>query len=289
MTNITITDVRMVPGDSAFLIDDGKTAILYDTGFAFSGYAVAEKIRNALDGRPLDYIFLTHSHYDHALGAAYVAKRYPGVKIVASAYAAKIFSKPTARAAMRDLDRRAAETYGAPEYEDLIDDLRVDIPAEDGDTLICGDMAFTVIALPGHTRCSVGFYLKEQSLLLSAETLGVYFGENTYLPSCLVGCEMTLDSFRRARALDIKSILLPHYGVVEKEEASAYLENAERVFREAVDTIKELFRSGKTREEIAAFLEARDYLENVRPTYPIDAYRLNTGIMIDLIRKEFSL
>lgn len=35
MIPLTITDVRAVPGDSAFLIDDGKTALLYDTGFAF--------------------------------------------------------------------------------------------------------------------------------------------------------------------------------------------------------------------------------------------------------------
>jgi hypothetical protein len=32
-----ITDVRVLPGDSGFLIDDGKTSILYDTGFAFTG------------------------------------------------------------------------------------------------------------------------------------------------------------------------------------------------------------------------------------------------------------
>lgn len=289
MKNITITDVRQVPGDSAFLIDDGKKAVLYDTGFAFTGDAVAENIRKVLGSRPLDYILLTHSHYDHALGSAYVARRYPGVKIAAGAYAAKIFSKPTARAAMRDLDRKAAKAWGISEYEDLIDKLRVDIPVSDGDTLTCGEMQFTIIALPGHTRCSVGFYLKEQGLLLSSETLGVYFGENTYLPSCLVGCEMTLESFRRVRALDIRSILLPHYGLVEGAEAAAYLENAERVFREAVETIKAQLRSGKTREEIAAFLEARDYRENVRPTYPIDAYRLNTGIMISLIQQELSL
>ena len=84
---IKITDVRALPGDSAFLVDDGKTAILYDSGFAFTGEAVAEKIAAALGDRSLDYIFLTHSHYDHALGAAYVLRAYPdkvvgGIKIV---------------------------------------------------------------------------------------------------------------------------------------------------------------------------------------------------------------
>ena len=80
---LTITDVRAHPGDSAFLLDDGQTAILYDTGFAFTGYAVADNIRKALGDRPLDYIFLTHSHYDHALGTPYICARYPSAKVVA--------------------------------------------------------------------------------------------------------------------------------------------------------------------------------------------------------------
>ena len=80
---LKITDVRAHPGDSAFLIDDGTTAILYDTGFAFTGYAVADNIGKVLGKRKLDYIFLTHSHYDHAAGSPYICARYPDVKVVA--------------------------------------------------------------------------------------------------------------------------------------------------------------------------------------------------------------
>ena len=109
MESIKITDVREKAGDASFLIDNGKTAILYDSGFAFTGYAVANKIKNELCNRTLDYIFLTHSHYDHALGSVYVKKLYPKAKIVASEYTAKIFSKPSAREVMRRMDRKYAE------------------------------------------------------------------------------------------------------------------------------------------------------------------------------------
>ena len=96
--DLNIYDVRALPGDSAFLIDDGETAVLYDTGFAFTGYAVAENIRRILGERTLDFIFLTHSHYDHALGTPYVCARYPKARVVAGEYAVRIFEKPTARA-----------------------------------------------------------------------------------------------------------------------------------------------------------------------------------------------
>lgn len=286
MHDLTITDVRALPGDSSFLIDDGKTAILYDTGFAFTGYRVAENIQKVLGNRQLDYIFLTHSHYDHALGSAYVAKVYPGAKIVAGEYAARIFGKPTARNAMREMDRKAALAQGIREYEDLIDALRVDIAVNDGDIISCGDLRFTVIALPGHTKCSVGFYLSEKGLLLGTETLGVYFGEDTYLPSYLVGYEMALASIQRARQLPIKGILLPHYGAVGKAEAEKYLEAGEKAARETAHIILKRLQAGQSHEQIAAYLETVQYKENVAPSYPLDAYRLNTKIMIGLIEKE---
>lgn len=70
MKDIKIIDMRVQPGDSAFLIDDSETAILYDSGFGFTGFALAEKLKNYLGRRPLNYIFLTHSHYRSTLWAA---------------------------------------------------------------------------------------------------------------------------------------------------------------------------------------------------------------------------
>ena len=57
MNDIRVIDMRIQPGDSGFLIDDSETAILCDSGFGFTGFALADKIRNYLGGRPLDYIF----------------------------------------------------------------------------------------------------------------------------------------------------------------------------------------------------------------------------------------
>ena len=286
MIPLTITDVRSHPGDSAFLIDDGTTAVLYDTGFGFTGYAVADNIRRVLCDRPLDYILLTHSHYDHALGSAYLRRCYPNVQVVAGAYADKIFRKPTARAVMRDLDRKAAASCGIAEYEDLIDDLRADITVTDGDVIQCGRMQFTAVDLPGHTKCSVGYYLAENRLLLASESLGVYGGNGIYLPSFLVGYQMTLDSIRKAGSLEIDQMVIPHYGPVSGEEARDYLANGEKTARQSAGMILEWVRQGKTTEEILEYLTEVLYSEAVRPGYPYAAFRMNTEIMINLVKKE---
>lgn len=286
INNIKITDMRVNPGDSAFLIDNGKTAILYDSGFAFTGYALADKIKSELGSRPLDYIFLTHSHYDHALGSAYVLKRYPSVKIVAGEYAAKIFAKPTAKAVMRDLDKKFAAKCGVFEYEDLIDELKVDITVNDGDIIHAGDMQFRVINLPGHTKCSIGFYMPENKLLLSCETLGGIGGRNIVIPSYLVGYQMTMDSIEKAALLDINNILIPHYGLLNKDETKTYLTICKTSAYENAENIAKLMRQGKTDEEIAKYFKAKFYTDEVKAYYPKDAMELNTKIMINLIRKE---
>ena len=286
MTKLTIRDVRVVPGDSAFLIDDGETAILYDSGFAFTGYGVADKVRAILGERPLDYIFLTHSHYDHALGAAYARRYWPRVKLVAGAYAAGIFAKPSARAVMRDLDRKFAAKCGVLHYEDLIDELRVDVPVKDGDVIHAGKMEFTVIDLPGHTKCSIGFYLPSEKLLLSSETLGVYDGGQIIVPSYLVGYQLTLDSIAKAQQLPIRNILLPHCGLLDEEKTAFYLAGCGESAVSTARDITNLLRAGGTYEEAEAFFRERFYRGNVPAIYPEDAMALNTGIMVRLLGKE---
>lgn len=286
MINIKITDVRAVQGDAAFLIDDGKTSILYDSGFAFTGYKVADNIKAVLGSRELDYIFLTHSHYDHALGSAYVKKRYSNAKIVAGEYAAKIFEKPTAKKVMRELDGKCAASFGVAEYEDLIDSLSVDVAVNDGDVIKAGDMNFRVISLPGHTKCSVGYYLEENKLLLGSETLGVYAGNGIVVPSYLIGYEIAMESMRKLEGVKIDNILVPHYGVLSKEETKAYLLEGKVSAEQTAKEIVRILSSGGTESEAFKFFKDKFYHGYLKEIYPIDAMTLNTNIMIDLIKRE---
>ena len=282
---VKITDVRAISGDSAFLVDDGKTAILYDSGFAFTGSKVAENIKKVLGDRELNYIFLTHSHYDHALGSVYVKKEYPNAKIVAGEYATKIFLKDSAKAVMRDLDKKFSIKCGVEDYEDLIDELKIDIAVVDGDKIEAGDMLFTAVALPGHTKCSIGYYLESEKLLLGSETLGVYTGEDV-LPSYLVGYQMALDSIKKANELDIEKILAPHYGVLTKEETKTYLQNCTINAEETANGIVEILKNGGSDEEAINFFMNRYYKGYAKEIYPIDAITLNTTIMVKLLKKE---
>ncbi|MBE6571557.1 MAG: MBL fold metallo-hydrolase [Ruminococcaceae bacterium] len=287
MHDLKIYDVRSVPGDSAFLLDDGKTSILYDSGFAFTGFAVAENIKKVLGYRSLDYIFLTHSHYDHALGSVYAKRYYPDAVVVAGEYASKIFAKDSAKAVMRDLDRKYASKCNVFEYEDLIDDLSVDFAVSDGDDIRAGDMIFKAIHLPGHTKCSFGFYLEKNKLLLGSETIGVYAGKFPVVPSYLIGYDITMQSINKVKMLDIKNVLTPHYGLLDEKTTQKYILDGEKSAYDTAQGILAVLKKGGDVAQAIEYFKEKFYYGYVKEIYPVDAMELNTSIMVNLINKEF--
>ena len=286
MKDLTFTDVRCLKGDSSFLIDDGKTSILYDTGFGFTGDSVAENIKKVLGDRSLDYIFLTHSHYDHALGTPYILRHYPSAKVVAGIYADSIFKREGAKKIMAKLDREYAEECGMADYEFLGDELKVDITVDDGDIINAGDMNFEVVNLPGHTTCSVGFFCREKGLLLSSETLGVYDGKKFIMPSFLKSYRQTLESIDKARKLDVKNIVMAHYGLLDENQSEYFLTHMKEASENYAAWLLERLKKGMTPEEIIKEFKDNFWHGYLKEIYPEAALNLNASIMIELIRKE---
>lgn len=284
--NIKITDVRCKKADAAFLLDDGKTSILYDTGFGFTGECIADNVQAVLGSRQLDYIFLTHSHYDHALGSANVLRRYPTAKVVAGSYAASVFPRDGAKRVMRDLDSKFAQTCGVTDYEFLGDELRVDICVDEGDVIQAGDMEFKVINLPGHTRCCVGFFCEQEGLFLGAETLGVFDGDKTILPIYLVSYADAIASMEKVEKLPIKNMLVPHWGLLNEEKTQFYLANMKPAAEGAAHDVLAALKAGASEEEIVQSFKNKFLHGYIREIYPEDAITLNTTIMVRLIKKE---
>jgi len=278
--------MRALPGDSAFLLDDGTHALLCDVGFGFTGAQVAQNVANHLRGRPLDAVLLTHSHYDHVLGLPHILQRYPQARVVAGSYAAGVFARPGARATMRALDEKHAARCGVQPYPPPVGDLRVDVAVNDGDTVTVGPHCLQAIALPGHTRCSVGYWCRAQGLLLGSETVGAADGLGQVLPSYLVGYRMTLDSIARVQALQPRRILVPHCGVLQGAACGQYLARAAQSARETAAHIVQMLREGQSKEAIVAWFKGQFYHGHIREMYPIDAMELNTGITVDLLARE---
>lgn len=276
-----------VMGGDAYLIRAKGANILVDSGFGFSADEMLKKIKSELKEENLDFVLLTHSHYDHALGSAKIKTVYPEAKIVAGRYCHEVFLRPTAKAAMRKMDISASEVYGFAPGEDITDNLQVDIIADDGDTLKLGEHEVKVIGLPGHTKCSVGFYFVKEKFLVSCETLGVY-SEDLVIPACLVGYEMTMDSIKKVRSLEIEEILIPHFGILIGDKVQEYLKASEKCTEECKDLIVNAHKNGADFDELVKLFKKHYYSPQTAKSYPEPALMANLRAQIPLFIKECS-
>jgi len=133
----------------------------------------------------------------------------------------------------------------------------------------------------------VGYYCPRKKLLLACETIGVFNGTDDVVPSFLVGYNMSLESIKRVCRLDIENILVPHYGLLNGDKAQLYLKRAMDSTVSVTEEIVTMLKNKKSKEEIYHFFKNKFYHGYIKEIYPVDAMELNTGIMINLIEKEF--
>ncbi len=284
----TVTNVGPCIGGEAMLIVTPKVSILVDSGFGFCGNQLVENIRKVLNGRDLDFIFLSHSHYDHVLGSPYCKRAWPNAKVVTTEYALNVMKKDSAKATMRKLNAFAAKIFKVAEYEDLTDMLDADILVKDGDVIEAGEFSFRVYAFPGHTKDSIGFYDEREKFLLSCETNGVYVGDDEMVPQYLVGYQVTLDSMDRGLALDVRYMLLSHYDIIIGDRCMKLLRRAREMAVIGAQEVMEGYRSGMDEQQLIAVVKKRYYTEYARAIQPEAAFDENAKYMIPMVIRELS-
>ncbi len=287
--SFSVHNVGCVSGGEAFLllVDGGKTALI-DSGFLFTAKGTVKKISDILGDRPLDYILLTHSHYDHVSGSVAVKKRWPDAKVVSAEHAADVFNKPNAVKTMMKLNRAAAIAFRkSPFFMGNLKGLHTDIRVKEGDIIDLGTMKFKVLESPGHTWDTIAFWCEEERFLIANETLGVFASAEDIAPACLVSCKRTLDFIHRVKELDPDKILMPHYDVVYGDDCRKTTFMAERDTEKMRDIILENYDNGKTEEEIKQIVKDIIWVGPMRKGQPEAAFDLNNKYVVPTIIKEY--
>lgn len=263
-------------GDEVFLIVGSEKAALCDAGMPFNGEALVRNIKAILGERPLDYCFLTHSHFDHAGGVPYLRKAWPDLAVVGSEYAAYVFTRPGARALMQELSETSARQFGGAEAcEVTLEGLAITRIAEDGDRFSLGDCEVVCMASPGHTRCSMSFALEPQKYLFAGESTGVMLGRGACEPAILTSYEDAMASLAAGRSYGASRIFSPHYGVTPEGYAAEYWDVFEKTANEEKRFIEEMYRDGLTPEEMISAFADRYFCEERGMEQSYEAFAAN--------------
>jgi glyoxylase-like metal-dependent hydrolase (beta-lactamase superfamily II) len=199
------------PSDAGvYLVRFGDKAALVDAG---TGRGHSQLIKNIAEClRPdaqLEYLLLTHCHFDHTGGAAAVREEY-GCRIVAHELDAMYLESG---------DNRVT---GAVMYGARLDPFTVDIRMKgEQTTLSIGSGTVKAIHCPGHSPGSVAYTTEIDGQL-------ILFGQDIHGPihsEWLSDEQQYVDSLARLIDLQADILLEGHFGVIEtKKEVQAFIE-----------------------------------------------------------------
>ena len=221
----------------------------------------------------IEYVLLTHTHADHIGAVPHLKRKWPHLKLVASASAANILNTSElynefllVDLGIAQLMKAKGEIGGMPAVPE---DYRfeVDLVVKGGDTIELGDgIVWEIIDTPGHSPCHISAYEKKEGTLAVGDATGFYVPEkDAFWPNYFVSLATYLDSMRKLSAFPARRAVLSHNAVIGGD-VYHYFEKAMEATREYhEDTISRLGR-GDSAESIA--LERAHFVSTLTDIQP---------------------
>jgi glyoxylase-like metal-dependent hydrolase (beta-lactamase superfamily II) len=199
------------PADgAAYLVRFGDKAALVDAGSGRDHPQLIKNVAECLEPNvQIEYLLLTHCHFDHAGGARAVRNEY-GCRIVAHELDAIYLESG---------DNRVT---GAARYGARLEPFEVDIKLQGQESnLSIGSGTVAAIHCPGHSPGSVVYttVIDDQLILFGQDIHGPIHSE------WLSDEKQYLDSLARILDLQADILLEGHFGIIEtKKEVQAFIE-----------------------------------------------------------------
>ncbi|MBN1533133.1 MAG: MBL fold metallo-hydrolase [Spirochaetes bacterium] len=228
----TITDriaVAANPMYPAYVIRGGEKNLMIDAGINLMGPLYLRSLGEILGGpERLNYLFLTHSHYDHLGSMPYLKRSIPGLAVGGSPLITGLLQKESVLAMMGRLSEIQrglfAEITGDEDVS--LEPVAIDMPLHEGDLIDLGDCACRVLEVPGHTRDSLAYYIPQYGALFPGEAAGVPLGaeEIAVHPEFLSSFDQYLASLKRLVDLRPEILCIGHGLVYTGDDARQFME-----------------------------------------------------------------
>ena len=175
---------------NCYLITDDKTksAAVVDPGIP------SDELNDLLLGYNLEYILLTHGHFDHIFGCESLKAIYPDCKICIH------------KADEICLNDKVWNLVG--DFDGYLPDLKADILLDDSDIIKLSDnIVFKVIHTPGHSKGSVCFYDENNKVIFSGDTLFCRtVGRTDFIGGDF---DLMMDSIKKLSLLPLETAVFP--------------------------------------------------------------------------------
>ena len=289
---VEITDGLWMLGTSeypVFLAMDQNEGAIFEGGVGADGPVVKDQLtRLGIAADLVRQVVITHAHPDHVMAVPAFRAMFDGLIVCASRPAAKTLTIEKAVRFFTKIDGILTESLikaGSITEEhrpELLTEnqIAVDRILADGDTITVGGLKFDVLAMPGHSDCSLSFHEPGVGFAIVSDATGFYIPDFDYWwPGYFTNYEAYLESMRRLADLDAKVVCLSHNGVIKgSEEVRAYFDDAIVATKTYHERILTEIETGKSPEELAGQLGTEVY-EKIG-LLPLDFFQKNSALLV---------
>lgn len=277
-------------GEALLILGPEKTA-LYDCGMAYCHEALIANVEKALSkwGRKkLDYVLISHTHYDHIGALPYILRKWEDVTVCGAEKAALVFGRDGAKKTMKRLGCAARDQFSNSKEDVAVEPLRVDRIVKENDCIDLGCGTYiSVLETKGHTDCSLTYILEPDSVMFTSESTGVFRNPSCMHTAILKSYQDTMEAAHKCKAYGAKRIISPHYGILPQNFNSRYFDMYIEAAENERDFILQKADEGLSREQILEKFEEKYWSEERGTSQPKAAFLENSRYVIAHILEVF--
>jgi glyoxylase-like metal-dependent hydrolase (beta-lactamase superfamily II) len=280
--NTAVSSHFLVHGDSVALVDAGI-------------WCVREELWESIEreAETIEFILLTHAHFDHVGAIPYLREKAPHLRLVAGRETAELLKREEVLKSLLEKNKKASDAIGETcdlSFEVWTEALKVDMELSDGEVIRLGDgVEVKLIESPGHTSDSVSYYVKPDFAICAGEALGQYGGRDIVSPSFNQSYDAYIASIEKLSSFDVQLISFPHGGSISGEMVGRYITDLIRESGKQRNNFIQRLESGELVEEITGSIASEWAAEGRYPDGPFtDSLKESVQMMIKASRSNDS-
>ena len=249
-----------------YLLEGDQESMIVSGGMSYLVPTLLEQFQvYGIDETRITKLLILHAHFDHIGAIPFFKRRNLSLEVYASARGWEILGMPKAITTINKFGRDVAVHMG---FEGVYSQYDIEWGDDiSGKTVVEGDhlgvepLEGIVYETPGHSSCSVSFYVPSIKALFPSDGGGIPYKE-MIVATGNSNFTKYQESLEKLKDLDVEFLCADHYGYIIGEEAKNYIRESIQAARARRSEIEEVYLQSRDMEVATRELVERFYRDN---------------------------